>query len=174
MAKNKKQVPVKKKQPAVKTKNAGKQNTSRVLKKEPVEMQPIRIVVEVVIRTESGGIIKQIAGSQGFEARSFALEANRPANFTYSFSLTNVTVLHFIVGEKDFEMPAEAGEFFTPVRDLRVPPHIQITVVAVENLPGGSGTLSMTYNGKPVFTPAAELINIAAGLGFTKDVTLPE
>jgi len=154
--------------------NAGNIDTRDVKKNSQDNLQPVRIIVEVLVRTEQGAAVHTKENILLEDVR-FALEDNSTANFSYIFSLdTGVKVLHVIVGEVDLPNPADSGEFFSPVRDLRVPPHIQVTVIAVSAVPGNSGTLSLNYNNKAVFATPEPFISFASALGFTKDVTLPE
>ncbi len=132
-----------------------------------------RIVIEIIVRTESGAITAKVARpllEEGFrDARAAALTSN----FSYVFDLSNMRILHFITGETRLDDPPDSGSFFAPVMDPSDPPKIRMTVVAIATNPGSSGTLSVRYLGMAVFDPGKNIPMRTGKGGFDEIIKLP-
>jgi hypothetical protein len=152
-------------------------------KKVQTSIDPIRIVVEVVIRNETTLQEKSIAKSLTPFDVSDALElgGDCPDNkFTYSFDtkkgeVDHSAIIHSLKVEA-FEKfsPGDSGKFTTCINDISEEPSIRVTVFASENMPGGRASLQLKFNGRDVFSPERELNKMPGGnLGFSELVKLP-
>ncbi|MEO8769962.1 MAG: hypothetical protein ABI402_07750 [Ferruginibacter sp.] len=95
-------------------------------------------------------------------------------NFTFSFQRIGVTVLSLHVESFQQSMPPDAGIFFVPILDPSDEPEIRVTVIARQDSPGGSGSLSLKFNGKDVYSPSRDF-DFKGGMGgITELIKLPK
>jgi hypothetical protein len=99
-------------------------------------------------------------------------ESPKP-NFYYSFERNETTVIYFEVEDFQQDKPNDTGTFYTPILDPGATKHIQVVVIARQDLPAGSASLNLKYMGKDVYDPPRDLdFNNGIG-GINETVKLP-
>src|SRR6186713_1771825 len=100
-------------------------------------------------------------------AKEFSIAEEEPDcpdnRFHYSFDTTNANILSIQVGGFSADNPPNSGDFTTCILDPNEPPSISVTVLAIVSGPGGRAALSLSLNGKDVYTPPRELDNHGGG-----------
>lgn len=143
-------------------------------KKSPIykakEQPPVRVIVEVLVKNEATG-----AGAFTIAAKPLADTDAAPAhNFSFVLNPVKCTVLSLVVEHRRIDNPPNTGSFFTPVLDPNDPQQVRVIIVARQDFPGCSGTLSLKFNGKDVFANP-EPIAFSGGMGkINKLVNLPK
>lgn len=153
---------------STKKKIAAKPNTkkkaARTVRKK--EMQPATIRLVLDINMQTGSI------TQPPQQLLFKEAGDKTPNFTWTFTLNGVVISSLSIGQKIIPHPEMTGKAFVEVLDPDN--QIIITVIGTEFNPGGSGSLSMTFEGKPiVFNPPANLTINNGNATFNQNVTLP-
>jgi len=138
--------------------------------------EPVKIIVEVIIRNETATPIP--SKSFSFKASPGLLAEEGPQcpdnKFKFSFDKsTDVTILSIIVEDFKQDLPPDTGNFTTCILDPHDPPSITVAVLAKTENPGGRAALSLSFNGKEVYDKK-ELENKGHGkLGIMESVKLP-
>lgn len=96
-------------------------------------------------------------------------DAGQESNFSYEFDLQGCKVTNFVVGHFISSNPAPSGKFYTPIYDPSTPPEIHVAVIAVQNLPGCSGTLTLKYMSKDVFATPKQIV-FSGGMGSINEI----
>ena len=100
-------------------------------------------------------------------------ERSQP-NFSYSFERNGATIIHFEVEGFQQDYPNDTGNFYTPILDPGATKYIQVTVIARQDLPAGSASLTLKYKGKNVYDPPRDLDFNNGNGGISETVELPQ
>ncbi|MDE3250366.1 MAG: hypothetical protein KGO82_17015 [Bacteroidota bacterium] len=145
-------------------KKAAAKKAAKPTRKKEANPSVIRLVLDINLHT---GSIAPVARTLMFKE-----DADKTPNFTWSFTLSGVLISSLSIGQKTIAHPDATGKVFVEVLDPDN--QIIITVIGTEFTPGGSGSLAMTYEGKPiVFNPPANLLIKNGNATFNQNVSLP-
>lgn len=109
--------------------------------------QPVKIIVEVVIRNETG------TPDQKLPSGSLESGSERAPNFSFSFDKQNASILKLVVGTYESNLPPDSGDFFTRVFSNNIP----VIVYAQQDSSNSFAYLTLKYKGKDVYVPARNI-----------------
>lgn len=155
-------------------KSANKKISKTIINKEKNRDEPIKIIIEVVVRNETSAKINSnfLKSEVDKLLPSTSLEATEEPNFGYSFTLQRCSILQFVIEGQNIPIPPDSGSLFVNILDPDTPQKVRMRVVAIQDLPNPVATLTLKFNGKTVTTPS--LVFNGGKAGFDKLIKLPQ
>ena len=97
-------------------------------------------------------------------------ELTKPANFSYTFTLSRVTIDRIAVDDTIKKDPGSTGSFYAEITDINN--RAWIAIVGTETGGGGTASVTLKYKGKTVYQDK-DLVVQGGSVSSLEHVTLP-